>query len=220
MVKVHNRLPLLVAFVAVLFFSAPLFAQDWRDYRAPYSSEAQQRAYNNGYHEGQERGRDDGRHDRVADYTRDKEYRRADEGYKDRYGDREWYRNEFRRGYVAGYTRAYNQYAPRRYRYDDRGIGYGYPAPRYEGRAIPRAYYPQYDDRVNRGYNKGYEDGLKKGRDDERHRRAADPRRHDWYRDGDRGYDRDDDGPRANYIAAYRDGFLNGYAAGYDERRY
>ncbi len=219
MLTVHRRLPLLFAFAGILFFSAPLVAQDWRG-GAPYAAEAQQRAYDNGFHEGQERGKDDARHDRVFDYTRDKEYRKADEGYKDRYGSREWYRNEFRRGYVAGYTQTYNQWSPRGRRYDNRDYGYTYPAPRDEGRAVPRPYSPYGDGvRMRAGYDKGYNDGFDKGRDDARHDRRADPYRQGWYRDGDRGYHREY-GPKDAYIASYRDGFLSGYAAAYGNGGY
>jgi hypothetical protein len=214
MFRVHRRWPVLLAFIAVLFFSAPLVAQDRRDDQGWRSGDAQDRAYNNGYHQGQERGRDDARKGRVFDYTRDKEYRKADEGYNRRYGDRNWYRDEFRRGYVAGYSQAYNQYAPRG-SYDNRGYGYGYP--QYEGRSVPRPYSPD-GQRVGAGYNRGYNDGLDKGRDDVRHGRRYEPTRFGWYRDGDRGYDRAY-GPKGNYATTYRQGFINGYGAGYGNAR-
>ena len=65
-----------------------------------------------------------------------------------------------------------------------------------------------------RAFDTGYTDGFEKGLDDGRERRAHDPVRHRWYREGDRGYD-SRDGSRAQYQNDYRDGFRRGYEAGY-----
>ncbi len=212
MLTMHRRWPVLLAFLAVLFFSAPLVrAQDRDDYRDRGFVQGQNRAYENGYRRGENRGRDDARHERAFDYGRDKDYRNGDDGYNRRYGDRDWYRDQYRRGYVEGYTRSYRLYAPRGYDRDDL-----YSYPRYDGRAVPRPY-AQYGLAVNAGYNKGYNDGLDKGRDDWRHDRRFDPDRHNWYRDADRGWSRLL-GTRSEYAAAYRQGFLNGYRAAYGQR--
>lgn len=61
---------------------------------------------------------------------------------------------------------------------------------------------------------RGYADGYEKGFEDGQARRSADPARHRWYRDGDRGYD-GRDGARAAYQAAYRDAFRSGYGEGF-----
>jgi hypothetical protein len=65
-------------------------------------------------------------------------------------------------------------------------------------------------------FDNGYADGYEKGLDDGRDRRAYDPVRHQWYRQGDRGYD-SRYGSRAQYQNVYRDGFRSGYEAGYCE---
>ena len=135
MLRMHRRLPVFLAFAAVLFLSAPLLAQNRPYYQGQgwLTSEGQYRAYDKGYQKGEDQGKDDAKDNRAFDYARDKDYRNADNGYKDRYGARLAYANEFRRGYVAGYTQAYNRYAPRGYY----GNG-GYAYPGYEGRAVPR----------------------------------------------------------------------------------
>ncbi len=220
-----RRIPLLLAFAAILAFSVPAFAADRDDqgrYYPAYGQGNAQYAYDNGYRKGADQGRDDARHNRAFDYARDKDYRNADDGYKDRYGGRDWYRNEFRRGYVDGYTRAYNQYAPRGGYYGNRGYGYDprdgdggyYGNGGYYGRAVPRN-----DVAANAGYNKGYNDGLEKGSKDARSRHAYEPERHGWYRDADRGYN-GRYGPKFQYEAAYRQGFLAGYQEAYRGRGY
>ncbi len=208
-----KRLPVLLAFMAAVAFSVPACAQAVY-YPAARSGDVQRQAYDFGYRRGEDRGRDDAQHHRAFDYTRDRYYRGADDGYNRRYGDRNWYRDEYRRGFIAGYTRSYQGYARG---YDDRYPRSDNRYPVYEGRAVPRPY--AYDSRASFGYDKGYRDGLEKGRDDVRHERRYDPQRHDWYRDGDRGYKRDY-GPRPEYQAAYRQGFMSGYAASYGNRGY
>jgi hypothetical protein len=62
---------------------------------------------------------------------------------------------------------------------------------------------------------KGYEDGLKRGRRDGDHRDRFDPTRDGKYRDGDHGY-RSSYGPRYEYVRAYRRAFEQGYREGFD----
>ncbi len=57
---------------------------------------------------------------------------------------------------------------------------------------------------------------TQKGREDAKDGDRYDPRRHNWYRDGDRGYN-NRYGSREQYKAAYRDAFERGYAQGYRE---
>ena len=64
---------------------------------------------------------------------------------------------------------------------------------------------------LNRGFNDGYEQGFEAAR----HRDRFDPRRERWYRDAERGYDRDYRMPRNGYRDLYRRGFLEGYESGY-----
>ena len=67
-----------------------------------------------------------------------------------------------------------------------------YPPPPYEGRPGQDGYgrYRGYGGReyaLNRGFNDGYEQGFEAARDRDRY----EPRRERWYRDAERGYDRD-----------------------------
>jgi hypothetical protein len=96
--------------------------------------------------------------------------------------------------------------------YDDRGA-YGYPPPGY-GTGDPR-----WGGGYGYGYSapafdRGYEDGVEKGREDARDRDSYDPVRHRWYRSADRGYDRRY-GSRDAYKQVYREGFQAGYDVGY-----
>jgi hypothetical protein len=63
-------------------------------------------------------------------------------------------------------------------------------------------------------FEKGYEDGAQKGRDDAHGHRDADPVRHSWYRSGTRGYN-DDYGSKEQYKNVYRNGFEQGYMTAY-----
>lgn len=64
------------------------------------------------------------------------------------------------------------------------------------------------------GSERGYDDGLKRGRRDGDHGDRFDVRRDGKYRDGDRGY-RSSYGPRSEYVRSYRRGFEQGYRDGY-----
>lgn len=91
---------------------------------------------------------------------------------------------------------------------DDRGArggGYYYGYERYRNIAI------------DRGFNEGYEAGLKAGRDRRRFDFASNSR----FRSGDRGYKKEY-GPRDWYRNLYRAGFRQGYERGYQDgmRRY
>ena len=65
-------------------------------------------------------------------------------------------------------------------------------------------------DGQRRAYAKGYQEGSEEGRNDARHRRSFEPRRHDEFRDADDGYNRRD-GDWEEYRDSYRRGFLAGY---------
>ena len=103
------------------------------------------------------------------------------------------------------------------------GAGTQYPPPPpYPGQAGSRGYDNRrgYDDR--RGYggrefalSRGFDDGYRQGFDGARDRDRYDPRRERWYRDAERGYDRDYRMPRDAYRDVYRRGFLEGYESGY-----
>jgi hypothetical protein len=90
------------------------------------------------------------------------------------------------------------------------------PAPPQRGRPAPGGYggyrgHGARDYALNRGFNDGYEQGFEAARDRDR----FDPRRERWYRDAQRGYDRDYRMSRDEYRDVYRRGFLEGYESGY-----
>jgi flagellar biosynthesis/type III secretory pathway protein FliH len=173
-------------------------------------------AYDNGYREGLKLGEKDGRRNSRAYYQDERTFQRADKGYHREYGPLERYRQSFRSGFASGYNDGYQRYA-----------SYGYGNGRQRGvPAYPsvRPGYPQqYPGRIG-GYNSaavqnGSNDGYEKGQEDARKNRSFDPRRHEWYREGDRHYD-SRFGPREQYKDVYRQAFQEGYDRGYREGRY
>lgn len=165
-----------------------------RDSRADY-------AWDNGYRAGFSQGRADADRNRRYDYSRHRLYRDGRSGYHSRYGSRDAYRRAYRQGFEAGYRDGYRR--------GDR-IGDHRRAPIY-GPPYGRGSYG-YSEAVERGLREGYQ----KGREDARDRDPYDPRRHKWYREGDRGY-KSRYGSRERYKDAYREAFLRGYAQGYRE---
>lgn len=181
-------------------------------------------AYDNGYRAGYDQGQVDARGRDRYGYDRNSRYRDGNYGYDSRYGNRNDYRQSFRQGYAAGYEQGYN-----------RSGGYG------NGRAVPRrepgygSQYPTYPNSggyggyggnggygggyYNEAYDRGLREGAQKGREDAKDGDRYDPRRHNWYRDGDRGYN-NRYGSRDQYKAAYRDAFERGYAQSYREYGY
>jgi flagellar biosynthesis/type III secretory pathway protein FliH len=205
---------------AALALSAPAQAQSagWRDAdqlgyaQRPYL-DSQRAAYDNGFREGLRQGERDGRRNNAPRYQDERTYQRADNGYHRQYGSIERYRQSFRSGYSAGYHDAYRRYA--------RNTGYGG-----YGRQDSRPGYSQYPGdyggygrHANPALQNGLNDGYEKGVEDARKNRSYDPRRHSWYRSGDRHYDRDY-GSRELYKDIYRRGFTDGYDRGYREGRY
>ena len=98
------------------------------------------------------------------------------------------------------------------------GTQYPPPPPRagqgsygdYRGRGDYRGYGGR-EYALNRGFNDGYEQGFNAARGRDRY----DPRRERWYRDAERGYERDYRMSRGEYRDIYRRGFLDGYDTGY-----
>lgn len=99
--------------------------------------------------------------------------------------------------YPGTYTGQYPGTSPRQYPSGPYGRGRGYSG---------------VDDYAR---SNGFRDGYDKGFEDARDRDRFDPRRHRWYRNGDRGYDRSYRMSRRQYEDLYRQGFLTGYQAGY-----
>ena len=94
-----------------------------------------------------------------------------------------------------------------------RDPGYGSRYPTYPSSGGYGGYGGGY---YNEAYDRGMREGAQKGREDAKDGDRYDPRRHNWYRDGDRGYN-NRYGSRDQYKAAYRDAFERGYAQGYRE---
>jgi hypothetical protein len=186
--------------------------------QAPYY-EAHRSAYDRGYQEGRARGEEDARRgDRFA-YQDEREFQRADRGYHRGFGDRERYRQIFRDGFASGYSNGYSRYS--RYgRYEQGPYGSRGPYGQSGGYGSRGGGYGAYGG----GYyspalDNGIRDGYEKGREDVRKNRSFDPRRHSWYRSGDRHYEREY-GPKERYEDVYRRGFQEGYERGYRESRY
>jgi hypothetical protein len=172
-----------------------------------YPSDARRVAYDRGFREGVSEGEKDGRSGDAFRYQDEGDFRRADIGYNRSYGDRDRYRQNFRQGFADGYSEGYRRYS--RYgnngRYGSGDRGYGYP----QGR----------NDRYLTPFDIGARDGYEKGREDARDNDRFDPRRHKWYREGDREYN-SRYGSRDRYKDEYRRGFTLGYERGYREGRY
>ncbi len=78
-------------------------------------------------------------------------------------------------------------------------------------------YRAQYADAQRGAFENGYRDGLKRGEQAARDRRAVDVQRERDYRDGENGYNRSF-GDRTRYRDNYRGGFTQGYREGYSRR--
>lgn len=152
-------------------------------------------AYDRGYHDGFAAGERDARDGSRYDHRRDRLYRDGVYGSNPRLGSRGEYRRLYREGFEAGYRDGYARAA----RHHDRRGRYGYF--------------------LSAARERGFADGYEKGREDGRDRDRFAPRRHKWYREGDRGYRREY-GPRDVYERAYREAFVQGYERGYREARW
>jgi len=162
--------------------------------------------YELGFQEGRRQGERDARANRAFDVYGDPAYRDGDRGYHRRFGDRNLYRNFYRSGFEDGYRAGYGRRGPV---FGDRDRRPGGAGPR-----MPRAF-PE--PAVARGFNDGYEQGVRDGRDDDRY----DPVASRDYREGDNGYNGSYRGTRDAYKTNYRAGFRQGYEEGYrDGGRY
>ena len=162
-----------------------------------------QPGYEEGYQRGIEAGAADSRRRTSFNFSIHADFRRGDIGYRAQFGSRDRYRDEFRRGFQIGYQWGYNGNRGGSY---DRSIpGTRQTPPWSGGRAAARL-----DVASQQGYSDGYEAGLDDGRDG----RRFDPVGERRYRGADRGYNKSY-GPRDRYKANYRDGFLSGYEAGF-----
>jgi len=176
-------------------------------------SEVGRIAYDNGFREGIEEGEKDARSRDRFYYQDEGDFKNGDKGYSRSYGDKNMYRQTFRTGFADGYTEGYNRYS-RGYDNGRYGTGGGYGQGGYGGYGnVPR------DTRYgsSAAFDIGRRDGHEKGLEDARGRHAFDPRRHKWYREGDREYN-SRYGSRDLYKDEYRRGFTAGYEQGYRGR--
>ncbi|HEY0875607.1 MAG TPA: hypothetical protein VGD94_19175 [Vicinamibacterales bacterium] len=188
---------LLVSTLAVfsLACAVPVSGQWGRhDTRYGYGSSVDRIAYDNGLREGRREGERDGRRGARFRYEDASAYRRGDLGYRREYGNVNRYRQAFREGFASGYADGYRRYS--------------------RGGVYP----PSGSGRYTTAFDIGARDGFEKGREDARDGDRFDPRRHKWYREGDRNYN-SRYGPRERYKDEYRRGFLAGYERGYREWR-
>lgn len=192
-----------------------------------------QRSYNDGYQRGTREGERDARSVRPRDYRRHDAFRRGNAGWGSGRGSEDAFRRGFAEGYLAGYDQS---------RGSRGGWGRpGYPDPGYPGGRYPQGGYGYPDDgygypgggyghpggdygyRGGYGYSpaaqRGYEDGLRDGRNDARDNDRYEPTRKKKYRDGDDGYN-NRHGSRDRYKMEYRDAFRQGYDQGYREGRW
>ncbi|MEO5897619.1 MAG: hypothetical protein ABIS06_18160 [Vicinamibacterales bacterium] len=200
--------------------ATPAFAQYGRpdprrpSYGSSRYSEVGRIAYDNGFREGIEEGEKDIRARDRFYYEDEGDFKNGDKGYSRSYGDKNIYRQTFRDGFADGYSEGYRR-ASRGYdngRYGGYGSGGGYGQGGGYGN-IPR------DNRYGyaAAFEIGQQDGYEKGREDARGRNGFDPRRHKWYREGDREYN-SRYGSREQYKDEYRRGFTAGYEQGYRGR--
>jgi hypothetical protein len=192
--------------VLSLALAAPACAQLTRpSERYGYGSDVRRVAYERGFREGVIEGERDGRSRAAFRYQDERDFQRADIGYDRRYGDVQRYRVNFRSGFADGYAEGYRRYAGRSGRNHGR-----YGSPRDGG-------YSQGRDNYRSAFDIGARDGYEKGREDARDRERADPRKHKWYREGDREYN-NRYGNRDQYKNEYRRGFIAGYERGFRGR--
>ena len=213
----------------MLAVASPALAQ-WNDRRPNGygSGDARRIGYDVGFREGVVEGEKDGRNGDRYRYDDEGDFRRADVGYRNSYGNRDLYRQGFRTGFADGYSQGFRRYSrDGRYgRDDDR---YGRDGRYGQGGGVLGQIFGRRDDRSAQrrdgygygsiAYDNGVRDGLEKGREDMRRNRSFDPRRHEWYRDGDRNYN-NRYGSRDQYKVDYRSGFNQGYDQGYRGARF
>jgi hypothetical protein len=200
---------------ALALASATTAEAQWsaRDSRSTYGygryEEVRRDAYDRGFREGVKEGEKDGRSRDPFRYDDEGDYRRGDIGYSRSDGDVVFYRQHFRSGFADGYADGYRRYTGG---YNRPGYGYGRP-----GYGAPG--YGSGQGRYVTAFDVGAREGFEKGEEDARRNRAFDPRRQEWYREGDRHYE-SRYGSREQYKIEYRRGFMSGYERGYRDGRY
>lgn len=176
------------------------------------SFELRQTALNAGYNEGMKEGGKDRARGTQSSLQQFSAYQKATKDYNSRYGDRDLYSRYFREAFRTGY-------------YDGLGIQGNYDTPgrnndnrRRDRRGRNWDQYGAYGGSFalrQTALNAGYNEGIKKGRDDGRRNRGYDYRRFNEYDKADKDYS-SRLGDKELYRRYYREGFENGYSDGYN----
>jgi flagellar biosynthesis/type III secretory pathway protein FliH len=163
-------------------------------------------AISKGFRDGYDRGSHEGRENDPNDF-REPDWRRTSRGYQQWMGSVEAYQNAYRHGYSSGFRAGYqsvNRSWGDRDRDRDEGI-------------YDRGDYAGYDYGRNIGYQAGYQDGLRKAREDIDKDKPFNANPRGEYDDRDHGYRREY-GDKNNYRSQYTRGYRDGYESAF--RRY
>ena len=71
------------------------------------------------------------------------------------------------------------------------------------------------DPAIKRGFELGYDDGVKAGKEDKKNGKKENVTVHEDYKKGDKKF-RSEYGNRGKFVAGYQGGFLKGYKSGYN----
>ena len=74
------------------------------------------------------------------------------------------------------------------------------------------------DPATKRGYELGYDDGVKAGKDDKKKGRKESASSHEDYKNGEKKF-RSEYGNRGKFAGGYQGGFLKGYKSGYNREK-
>lgn len=74
------------------------------------------------------------------------------------------------------------------------------------------------DPATKRGYELGYDDGVKAGKEDKKNGKKESPSSREEYKVGDKKF-RSEYGSRAKFVGGYQGGFLKGYKSGYNREK-
>ena len=189
------------------------------------SFDLRQTALNAGFNDGMKAGQQDRSRNRRSNFNDFKDYRNARNGYSSRFGDRGLYERYYRVGFEHGYAEFFPTNAGwnngnwngnngnwnGNWNYGNNNDGWRNRP--YRGRNWGQ--YANWGGNSNfrqTALNAGYNEGIKKGRDD-RNRGPRNLNDFDSYRSADEDYN-SRNGNRGLYQRYYREGFENGYYDG------
>ena len=164
--------------------------------------QARQYGYQQGYRDGYDKGRHEGRENDPNDFQ-EPDWRQATRGYQQWMGPMDLYQNAYRHGYGRGFRAGY-QSVNRSWGYRDgdsdegiydRGEIYGQSGSGYGN---------------NIAYRTGYQDGMRKAREDMERNKPFNANPRGEYDDRDHGYRREY-GDKSSYKSQYSEGYRAGY---------